>query len=290
MKTEKLFSPLSKNILKGICLMQLGFATTGSAQSNLNILEDNNVINNTHPLHSNININVPTGPNGLGNINITPVIPARVINVVPPVISNPPPKPQVTVTTRPVVTQAAVQRKSTTVARSTKPKAVVSNYKPKPVVPKTSSVARRPVPVIKPASQVTASATKPKPVVQRKPAVVTPTQTENKPVVAAIQAVVIPEEKNDNAEATPLQNTTPINNVITKVPLQEKTTTAPVVKTLERSVSISSGGSGLSKKSVHKSKHKSMKHLRYATNKKIMKLFAKTRKHKIDPARCFVWK
>jgi hypothetical protein len=67
---------------------------------------------------------------------------------------------------------------------------------------------------------------------------------------------------------------------------------APVIATVNapafRSGSAS-GGSASSGKS-HRSGRKKQGRFYYNTNKKMMKLFAKTKNRKFDPAKCFVWK
>ena len=295
----------SKYTVAVILMMHLGFAYTASSQNEINVMNDphpnignlmnNNININVMPRNPNLQNYPSTGPNGSGNINPPVIIQA-------PVIQNPLPARLAIATPPPVQTaKPAINppKKTTPVVRAPKPQpkptSRVAAYKPKPAAPKNITT-KKITPVRKPASPVLAVA-RPKPVTpkkivpKQKPAPVQPAVAIlPKPLV--VEAPVVQQNEDHSTISAPQVITASQTSLIPNAPLLVKTAALPEIKTSEKSIAGRSESSTGSQRAYasHKSKHKSMKHLRYAANKKINQLFAKNRKHKIDPARCFVWK
>jgi hypothetical protein len=267
-----------------LCALQLMTRTAGAQQQRniqLNDIPDNvNVIGNQSLNVRNIHVAAPTGPNGTGvvrgiNINVPvmdnglssnaggPNVQAYTSSVIPKqvVINQVTNKPK---TGRPAVSQAV----------KPKPKSVVSaspaTQRPKPKV-NTAAPKRR---ISRPATPVTVVPALAAPVVaaQVQAPVTNPIPTVANPPLAVQQAI-----NTDNA----LMQTNITVNVQASV---INTASAPVVRNVAASGSSSSSGKS------HRSGRKKHGSFYYQTNKKLLKLFAKTKNRKFDPAKCFVWK
>ena len=298
-------SAISKYVLAATLMMHLGFAYTAASQNEINVMDDphpnignlinNNININVMPRNPNIGGHPPTGPNGSGGIKTPVIIPVPINNPSPALVAA---NPQAIQTAKPVIN---TPKKTTPVVRTPKPQpkptSRVAAYKPKPMVPKNTAqviATKKTAPVRKPVKPVLATITRPKPVTpkkttkKQKPVVVQAPVAIQKPPI--IEAPMIQQNEEYASVSSPqVIIASPTNIQIPNAPLLVKTAVLPAVMINERSTGKIES-SGVSKRVSYKSKHKSMKQLRYATNKKINKLFAKTRKNKIDPARCFVWK
>ena len=248
---------IKPSVLVGIILLQAAFSYHVGAQ-NLTI----NVGNPPHPNLGNFINVINNGPGQLALIDNGPnnnSQPSQSFNVAVIKKKTPSPvkkakvtpihKPQTKVITKPINKQVSV------------------NYKPKPIVKPKKQL---PLPQKK-ASVTTAPVNKPVLIVQ---------QPINKPIVNELS----------NVSVNPTQRVIIENTVVAALPVQ--TSNQLIVKPNEEKVYASSGSSGSSKKATnhfYASKRKTINHFRCSTNKKIAKLFARNKKMKIDPAKCFAW-
>lgn len=256
------------------------------AQAQQEIINVSNVYNNVNVTGNrainvrNINTVVSTGPNGLGNtqtISVNIIDNGTGFNVGGPnvrgytssLITNQSESNQLSnkpKTTRPVAVQAA-KPKNTLGAAS-----AVQRPKPKP---KTTSAAPRRT-VVRPFRPAVAA-----PIIAA-PVIVEQVQTQapvSNPVLGTGNQFAVAEQVMNN-DRNVVQS-----NVMSNV-------SAPVIATVNAPAfrsSSASGGSASSGKS-HRSGRKKHGSFYYNTNKKMMKLFAKTKNRKFDPAKCFVWK
>lgn len=235
--------------LTGIILLQIGCSYQIVAQNNINI---------ANPLQSSFNnVNDPVQSALINNGSKINSPFSRSINVtsVKKRTTNPVKKSYVTPISK-------TQTKSTA-----KPinKQLAVNYKPKQIV--------------KPKQQLQQPQKKVQAVVSAQNQPVLVIQQLNKPVVNEVGNVLV------NLTQEVISNT-----VVVGPPLQSGNQI--IVNTKKIKTYALSGGSGSAKKTTQRissSKRKSINHFRYSTNKKIIKLLARTKKNKIDPARCFVW-
>lgn len=267
------FTPL---ILSGM-LLTSSIARAQAQQETINV---SNVYNNVNVTGNrainvrNINTVVSTGPNGLGNtqtLNVNVIDNGTGLNIGGPngrgytsslittqsqskqVVNKPKP-------TRPASVQAA-KPKNTVAATS-----AVQRPKPKPAGAAPRRTVARPA-----AAVVVAPVAAPVPVQVQIP-------VSNPVVSTGNELVVVEQIMND-------ENNMVQSNVMSNVSAPAiSTVSAPAVRS-----SAASSGSGSSGKS-HRSGRKKHGSFYYNTNKKMMKLFAKGKNRKFDPAKCFVWK
>ncbi len=245
---------------------------------NVNDVYNNvNVINNQSLNNRNVNPTFPTGPNGRGS--------GRMINVNTLLIDNGSPNtggPNVRGYTSSLISNQTLSnqlphkpktRRPVAVQKAT-PKRVVSasgTQRPKPKPKATTTVAKRTV--ARPVAPVVAAAVIATPVATGP----VPEPVSNPFSNNGNESVVVAQAMNSDDIVQP--------QVIGNVPAPAvSTVSAPAVRS-----SAASGGSGSSGKS-HRFGRKKHGSFYYHTNKKLMKLFAKTKNRKFDPAKCFVWK
>lgn len=266
-------------------MLQLMAQTAGAQeQQMINVNEANfrnnaNVTGNQSLNVRNITTSIPTGPNGIGanqfiNINV-------IDNGMGPNVGG----PNVRGYTSSLIPKQTLTSESTNKPKTTRP-VVVQKAKPKPKPVVTTSSVQRPKP--KPKTTIAAPkrpVTRPAPVVAA-PAAAVPVampqvQTQmvlSSPPVQISNPPLIVEQVMNNEAIVQTNNVSAVQTAVIG------TANAPAVRS-----SAASGGSGSSGKS-HRSGRKKHGSFYYNTNKKMMKLFAKTKSKKFDPAKCFVWK
>lgn len=241
-------------VLTGVILLQLGFSYQVVAQNNINI---------ANPPHSNVgNVsNVNNAPLQMVLIDNGPNVNSQFfqsINVTSIKKETPSPVKKSYVT--------PIYKPQTKVTAKPTNKQLAVNYKPKQI--------------IKPKRQLL----QPQKIV---PAIVS---ASNKPVLVVQQPINIPIVNDDRNVLVNFKQEVIVNTDVIVPPVQASNRI--IVNTNKVQAYASSGGSGSAKKTTQRnytSKRKSINHFRYSTNKKITKLMARTKKIKIDPARCFVW-
>lgn len=269
-----------------LCTLQLMTHTTVAQQQRniqLNDIPDNiNVIGNQSLNVRNILVAAPTGPNGTGVV--------RGININVPVMDNGLSSnaggPNVQAYTSSVIPKQAVINQVANKPKTSRP-AVSQAVKPKPKsVVSASPATQRP----KPKGHVNTAAPKKRISRPATPVMVVPALAA--PVVAAqVQAPVsnpIPTVANPPLavqQAINTDNALVQTNIMVNVQASViNTASAPAVRSVAASGSSSSSGKS------HRSGRKKHGSFYYQTNKKLLKLFAKTKNRKFDPAKCFVWK
>lgn len=263
--------------------------------TNVNVM-DNNTQTQQQPLSS--AINQSTGP----NINRSQIV-----------FHNPPKAPKPKTVTAPRIRPT---KASGSVA--------INIPKSKPVVKRTTTARPAPVVAQTQSQRPVRRTTKPQAVSSSRPAHTS--RGSNHRVNRVIQQTMPVQEntvvqqaeviQTNNASVNPqfsntISNLNTDNNVGSLSNLQAFTSSGnanvvpqmnfndvPVVNSSEQSsnrrsvnaASISSGSSGKFSHHSSKSRRNSLSHFRYSTGKKFQRLFAKTKKNKFDPAKCFVWK
>lgn len=269
-------------ILPGM-LLTSSVASAQVQQENININVGNvynnvNVTGNRAVNVRNINTVVSTGPNGLGN---TQTISVNIIDNGTGFNSG---GPNVRGYTSSLITN---QNPGNQLANKPKPKrpAAAQAAKPNNTVAATSAVQRpKPKPgnatprrtVVRSSAPVVAAPAIAAPVVVEQMQAQSP--VSNPLMANGNQLAVVAQVMNDDVNVQTMTNvqavSAPAINLVN----------APAVRS-----SAASGGSGSSGKS-HRSGRKKHGSFYYNTNKKMMKLFAKNKNRKFDPAKCFVWK
>ena len=260
-----------------LCLLQ-HTAHRANAQeqvlnTNVNDVYNNvNVSRNQSLNNRNVNAPIPTGPNGSGfvpdiNVNVPVIDNGLALNTGGPNVRG---YTSSLIVQQNVVSQAANKPKTTRPAavKTVKPKGAVVAQRPKPKPKATVAAPKRTV--ARPAAPVVAA-----------PAVTEPLQVavSNPAIGTGNQLAVVDQMMNTD------HNTMVQSNVLSDVQAPViNTGSAPAVRS-----STAPSGSGSSGKS-HRSGRKKHGSFYYNTNKKMMKLFAKTKNRTFDPAKCFVWK
>ena len=224
---------------------------------------------------SNINVSVPTGPNG-PNGNVYEVN----INV-----SDNRLRPNVGGPNVQGFTSSVIPKQSTNRQVVNRPKPTVANNKakPKPSPGVASAATRRPQPrpntvsapqtrrrTVRPASQAVTT-----------PVIAAPAVQIQEPQPVIINVPVIQAENN-----IPVMQQTMSNDMAVQAAVTAPAVNAVGTPAMRRTVS--SAGSG-SSAGTRRSKSKRHGSFSYQAAKKLKKLFAHNRKGKFDPAKCFVW-
>lgn len=259
-----------KQLLPALCALQLFAYTVAAQEQNMNV---NAILNNEQFRNvRNINVSVPTGPNG-PNGNVYEVN----INV-----SGNRLRPNVGGPNVQGFTSSVIPKQTTNRQVVNRPKTTAADNKPKPSPAVASAATRRP---------------------QSRPNSVAAPQTRRRTVRPAVQAVatpVITAPAVQVQEAAPVAVNIPVVQADNNIPVQQvmnndmvvqTAVTAPAVNAFSMPAmrrTVSSGGSG-SSLGVRRSKSKKHGSFGYQANKKLKKLFAHNRKGKFDPAKCFVW-
>jgi hypothetical protein len=170
--------------------------------------------------------------------------------------------------------------------KTTRP-ALVQTAKPKRTVTSAPTVQR---PKTKPQASTAAPVrriTRPVAPVVAAPVIATPAVAEQVQAQLPVSNPVIG-TGNQFAVVEQVMNTD--NNMMQSQVMSN--VSAPVINTVSTSAVRSSAASGSSASSgkSHRFGRKKYGSFYYNTNKKLMKLFAKTKNRKFDPAKCFVWK
>lgn len=254
---------LPKHLLAGMLAIQLGFTHHIKAQNTVIV---NFTANNSPNINQSVNI--------FQNMNNAPVQMTLANNIQN---TNRRPSPA------PVLAQAQSQR---SVRRTTNPQAV-SAARPARTNRESNHRVNRVIQQTMPVQENT--------IVQQAEVI----QTNN----ASVNPQLINTASNLNTDnnvgsLNNLQAFTSSGNMNVNAMPQMNFNDAPVANSTEQSsnrrsvnaASISSGSSGKSAHHSSKSKRNSLSHFRYSTGKKFQRLFAKTKKNKFDPAKCFVWK
>ncbi len=270
-----------------LSMLQLTAYRAGAQEQMLNI-NVNGVYNNVsvsgnqQSNNRNVNTSVPTGPNGTGSVPAINMNAIVIDNGTGPNTGGPNMRGY---TSSPVSNQTLSNQLSNkpktnrpVAVQAVKPKRVVAAsptvQRPKPK-PKTTVAAPRRT-VARPAAPVVAA-----------PAIATPAVPEqlqaqlpvSNPVIGTGNQFAVVEQvmNNDHNIAQ--------SHVMSNV-------SSPVISTLSAPAVRSSAASGSSASSGKSQRFGRKKHgsFYYNTNKKLMKLFAKTKNRKFDPAKCFVWK
>lgn len=214
----------------------------------------------------NVNTSIPSGPNGSGSlraININVIDNGTGLNFGGPNVRG---------YTSSVVPKQTGSRQ-TNKAKTSGPVAV------QPARPKPAGAAPA-VRRSKPATATTAPvrrATRPAGSSAAAPVIMAQTQAlpaDNLPVQVSNPPVAVEQVLNNDAVA-PTSNVAPASAPILSLPTVRSS-----------AASAGSGSSGRSHRSISK-KHRSFS---YKANKRMAKLFAKSKNRKFDPAKCFVWK
>lgn len=230
--------------------VQVG-ATTATAQN----MPDNTVYNNVSPL-SNNNINVLTGPNMRGGTIQQGAI-----------LSN---------TNLPNTNINNGNRRQAVNATQTAVRPVTRR-------PRTSSPAARRQPSQSQGTQRRAAVRPVTTAVAAPVAIQAPSQVAAPVINLVPENVVVPVEQLIQNNDMPVQS-----NPLVMAPVPSSNVAGST--TVRRNAS-SSGSLNVSVKATHhKSKKKKRGGFYYAANKKVVKFFATSRKGKIDPAKCFVWR
>lgn len=263
-KTPQHTFTFPKTVLAGMLAIQLGFAYHTKAQNTVMI----NFTDNNGP---NINQSV----NVFRNIN-NPPVQMMLANTTQNINRRPRPAP--------VVAQTQSQRP---VRRTTNPQAVSAT---RPVHTSRGSNHRvnRVIQQTMPVQENT--------VVQQEEVIQTNNTSLNPPLANTISNL---NTDNNVGSLSNLQAFTSSGNTNANVVPQMNFNDVSVVNSSEQSSSrrrsasagsISPAGSGKSSYHSSKSKRHSLSHFRYTTGKKFQRLFARNKKIKFDPAKCFVWK
>lgn len=268
-----------------LCMLQLTAYRAGAQQeqmlNNVNDVYNNvNVTGNQSLNNRNVNTSLPTGPNGSGFV--------RGITINVPVIDNGPGPntggPNVKGYTSSLISNQVLSNQLNNKPKTTRP-AAVQTAKPKRTVTAASAVQKpKPKPqastgapvrrVIRPVAPVVAA-----------PVIATPAVAEqvqapaSNPVIGTGNQFAVVEQVMNND-----------NNIVQSHVMSN--VSAPVINTVSAPAVSSSAASGSSASSGKSHRFGRKKHgsFYYNTNKKLMKLFAKTKNRKFDPAKCFVWK
>lgn len=262
-----------KQLLPAMCALQL-FACTGVAQEqnvSVNAILNNEQFRNVR----NMNVSVPTGPNGPNgnvyevNINVSG-------NRLRPDVGG----PNVQGFTSSVIPKQSINRQ---VVNRPKPTVANNKAKPKPSPGVASAVTRRPQPrpnsvavpqtrrrAVRPASQAVTT-----------PVIAAPAVQIQEPQPVIINVPVIQADNN-----MPVMQQTMNNDMAVQTAVAAPAVNAISAPAMRRTVS--SAGSG-SSAGTHRSKSKRHGSFSYQAAKKLKKLFAHNRKGKFDPAKCFVW-
>ncbi|MES2133201.1 MAG: hypothetical protein V4506_12720 [Bacteroidota bacterium] len=262
-ETKQQTFTLPKNVLAGILMMQLGFAYHTQAQNTV-IQQTSNLnftLNNSNNISQSVNVfrNSNNGPaqmtltNNVQNTNNRP---------------------------RPNTVVAHAQNQSVRPAHNPRPVSVA-----RPVVHTNRTSNHRVSRVIQQNMPVQENNTvEQTAVVQADNVSVNPQLLNNAPDIS----------NDNNVSANNIQAFVGLGNLNTNVSPMNLNN-APVVassreSSSRRSVNSVSSSSSKSSHSSSKSKRSSLKHFRYTTGKKFQKFFAKNKKNKFDPTKCFVWK
>ncbi len=288
-ETKKQNTAAYKNILAGIFIIHSGLLYEAKAQNLMNgglgphpnlgnVLDNTIALNNSHPNLNNVSVNI-------ARVTAPPIIDNSHPNIgnPPAIINNGPGR----IVAANVIQKAQPKQVKKVVAATTKKPAPV--YKPG---------ITKPGPAAKPANKTVALNHNPKPTAPKK---IKPKPTPTPVAVTFNNTFIEPQLpvslSNISANQNMADNNSLVSNTFENItsnsPQQMDNNNSPVLKTVEKSVRMAAVASGSSKKSsraISKSKHNTLTHFRYVTNKKIARLFAKNKRNKIDPARCFVWK
>lgn len=269
-------------------MLQLTAYRAGAQQEQTFNINVNGVYNNVsvrgnqQSNNRNINTSVPTGPNGTGSvpvINMNAMVidngtgrntgGPNVRGYTSSLVSNQTLSNQLSnkpKTNRPVAVQAATPKRAVA--------AVPTVQRPKPK-PKATTIAPRRT-IARPVAPVVAAPAIASPVVVEQ--VQTPVPVSNPVIGTGNQLAVVEQVMNHDHNIVQ-------SNVMSNV-------SAPVISTVSTSAVRSSAASGSSASSGKSHRFGRKKHgsFYYTTNKRIMKLFAKSKNRKFDPAKCFVWK
>lgn len=267
-----------------LCMLQLTAYRADAQEQTLNINVNNtynniNVTGNQSLNNRNVISSVPTGPNGPGGVRAMTINMTVIDNGTG---SNTGGGPNVRGYTSSLISNQRLSNQSVNKPKTTRP-ASVQAAKPKRVVAATPTIQR-------PKPNTTTAAPRRRVTRPAAPVVVAPVVAAPLPV--QVQAPVSNPVIGTGNESPVVEQMMNDDNNVAQSNVMSNNVSAPVISTVSapamRSSAVSSG-SGSSGKS-HRSGRKKHGSFYYTANKKMIKLFAKTKGRKFDPAKCFVWK